>query len=193
VPNTPAGARITGTLLSLNYKNADIGAVTVTQNVLTSLTGSFTVPGGDALVGNEYEIEAWGDATWGSTVQALTFQGGLGAVLLGNPLTFAQGVFPTNQAVRWRCKLSVICLTLGATGTWSSKCEATLSANNTALTITNGGTTTTISGVACEASGTETVDTTAAQGLVLQASWAATTGAPTITKRVAMQRKLGVG
>lgn len=193
MPLTPAGSRITGTLLSLNYKSADIGAVAVTQATQNPLTGTFTVPGGDAQIGNEYEIEAWGDGTWGSTAQQLTFQGLFGGVALGNPLLFASSVFNINQVFRWWASIRVICLTVGSTGTWSSLCRATLSANNTALVATNSNAGTTIAGVACEATGTETVDTTISEGLVLQAAWASITGAPTITKRVAMQRKIGVG
>lgn len=193
MPLVPAGSRITGTLLSLNYKNADIGAVAVTQATLTPITGTFTIPGGDAVVGNEYEIEAWGNGTWGATAQALSFQGLFGGVALGNPLQFASSVFNTNQIFRWWCSIRVICLSIGSTGTWSSLCRGALSANNTALVATNSASGTTIYGVACESTATETVDSTISEGLVLQAQWASTTGAPTITKTVAMQRKIGVG
>jgi hypothetical protein len=189
MPNTPAGARITGTMLSLNYKNADIGSVTVTAATPTDLTGTFSIPGGDALVGNEYEVEAWGNGIQGATPQILTFQG----VFAGQNLVTVQigtNVLPASLIFRWHIHIRMICLSIGATGTFQSLNFGEISTFNQQLNYSGNPST----GFAeCEATGNYVVDTTASQGLKLQASWAATTSAPTITKTIAMQRKIGVG
>lgn len=195
MPQVFAGQRVTAALLSLNYALADIGAVTVTAASLTDLTASFTVPAGDAAAGNIYEVEAWGNGTWGSTAQTLTFQ-----TVFGNNNTFAGAVtlgtnyMAVSTAFRWHVTCRVICLTTGAGGTWTSELHGQCSVNNANLLTSGSSSANATSGfTACESSGSVTLDTTIAQGLKIQAAWGATTGAPTITKRAAIQRKLGIG
>jgi hypothetical protein len=191
LPNVPAGSRITGTMLSLYQNFADIGTVTVTAATLTDLTGTFTIPGGDALVGNMYEIEAWGNGVWGSTQQALTLQGALGNQLVQS-VQLGANLWNASLAFRWRLSFKVICLSLGTTGTFQSILSGEASVFGTTL-LSGNTANNSIGFVECDSSGSYTVDTTADQAMKIQASWASTTGAPTISKRIAFQRKMGVG
>src|SRR5262249_46041733 len=114
MPLINAGQRVTAAALSLNYSAADIGVVTVTQATLNDLTGTFTVPAGDSAVGNMYEIEAHGNGTSGSTVQALTFQTVFAGInTFAGAVTIAGNQLPASQAFRWRVVCRVICLTTG--------------------------------------------------------------------------------
>lgn len=191
MPLTNAGQRITAGLLSTNYAASDIGAVTVTAASLTDLTGTFTVPANDSQVANIYEIECWGNGTWGSSTQALTIQ----PVFAGQQVTsFILGAnyMTSSTNFRFRFSAKVICLSTGSSGTFSSLLVGECSVFGTSL-LPGTGANATGGMVSCESSGTYTVDTTASQGLKIQAQWASTTGAPTITKRAAIQRKLGIG
>lgn len=195
MPLVSAGQRITAGLLAANYAASDIGAVTVTQAALTDLTATFTVPAGDAVVGNIYEIEAWGNGVWGSTQQQLNFQNTFAGTADGGGLTtIAANQLPISTAFRFRVLCRVICLTTGVSGTFSTMQhgELTSTSGTTIATVTNSNQAT-IAWAACDSSGTITADTTSAQGLKIQAFWGSTTGAPTITKRIAIQRKLGIG
>jgi hypothetical protein len=95
---------------------------------------------------------------------------------------------------RWRMRARVVCLSVGSTGTFSSLINGEISVAGADLTL-SGGSSANATGafVQCDAAGTYTVDTTQSQGLKIQAGWSGTTGAPVLTKRVAMQRKIGVG
>jgi len=190
VPLITAGQRVTASALALNYSASDIGAVTVTQATLTDLTGTFTVPANDSAVGNLYEIECWGNGTWGSTSQNLVFQ----VVFAGGNMTSVtvdNSFLATSELFRFRVAIKVVCLTTGVTGTFQSLLTGEMS--KSAANLGGSGGYKSLSFVSCESSGTSTVDTTLAQGLKLQCNWGSTTGAPTITKRVAVQRKLGLG
>jgi hypothetical protein len=190
MPLVYSGQRVTSGVLSLNYSASDIGAVTVTAATLTDLTATFSVPANDAVAGNMYEIEAWGNGTQGSTAQGLTFQPVFATQVLSPAPQIGTVILPISQIFRWRCVIRVICLTTGVTGTFSSLVFGEISANANPLNYTTDATT---GFTECESTGTYTVDTTAAQGLKLQAVWASVTGAPTVTKRIAIQRKLGIG
>lgn len=193
MPQIYAGQRVTAALLSTTYSIADNGAVTVTQASATDLTGTYTVPANDAVTDNEYEVEAWGNGTWGSTAQSLTFQ----IVFGGNTMaSFPLGAnyMATSTAFRWWVSGRVHCQTAGASGVFTSLLRGIVSISGSSL-LTSGGSSAnaTNAEVNCESTGTTSIDTTAAQGLKIQALWASTTGAPTITKRRAIQRKLGIG
>lgn len=194
MPLINAGQRVTASSLASTYTAADIGAVTVTAAVMTDLTGTFTIPANDAVVGNMYEIEAWGNGSQGSTQQRLLWQVVLGGVAMTSP-SIGSTYMAASQNFRWKAQARVICLSTGSTGTWQSSLELFLSVFGGDWSSGPGGSSTseTSAGISCESSGTTTLDTTVAQGLKIQCSWAATTGAPTITKRIAFQRKLGVG
>jgi hypothetical protein len=192
MPLIYAGQRVTASTLALNYAASDIGAVTVTQATLTDLTGTFTVPANDSAAGNIYEIEAWGNGTWGGagTTQNLTFQAVFGGSNMTS-LTLDNSFLVAGELFRFRVSTRVVCLTTGVTGTFQSLLHGEMS--KSAANLLGSAAYKSGSFVSCESSGTTTIDTTAGQGLKLQANWAATTGAPTITKRVAIQRKLGLG
>lgn len=169
-------------------KLATFPNITVTQAALTTLA-SDTYQGGDAEAGSVYELEVNGNGTTGSTLQALQLGILFGGVTMAPTFTF--GTTALNQvstAFRWWARVRVICHTAGAAGTWSSEILATVAefgAGNIAPGNNNFAT-----AVACEAGTTSTVDSTANQTLALRAAWGATTGAPTLTSRVALFKRV---
>jgi hypothetical protein len=161
-------------------------------NVATAITltdlGSWTVPAGDAAGGAVYEVEIWGNGTWGSTQQSL----GLQVVFGGNNLstvTLGASWFAISTTFRIRVVGRVVCHTTGVAGLWSSLIygECTVSgANALPATGANG------SGgfVSCEGAATTAIDTTANQLLGVSAAWQSTTGAPSVTSRVAVPKRI---
>jgi len=160
---------------------ATFPAIAVTQATLNNLA-SATYPANDAEIGAVYELEVNGNGIQGSTAQNLQVAVSFGGNTMAT-FTWGSGFAGTNAAFRWKVKIRIICHTTGAGGTWSSEIEGVISGFNT--NITNS-----VAAVSCESSGTTAVDTTANQTFALQAAWGSTTGAPTLTSRVAMFKRV---
>lgn len=162
---------------------------TVTQAALTTLA-SATYPANDATVGAVYELEVNGNGVWGSTQQSLQ----LAVVFAGNTMstiTLGANYMAAGLNFRWKARCRIICTNTGAGGTWKSEIEGHCSVTGTSL-LTSGASSNnpTNSFFSCESSGSTAVDTTANQTLALQAAWNSTTGAPTLTSRVAMFKRI---
>jgi len=161
---------------------------TVTQATDNPLSSTFTIPANDPQVGTTYELDVWGSCTWGSTQQALVLSLYLGGV---NQASEAIGAtqFNASAGIRWKVRLIAQCATTGAAGTWSFSMEGAVSlasGNLLAGTGANG----TI-GIAGGTGTNVTQDTTVSNAFLLQAHWAATTGAPTLTTRGALFKRSG--
>jgi hypothetical protein len=176
---------------NVGSQNAFFPNNTATAASLTSLA-SWTVPAGDAAIGAVYEIEIWGSGQQGSTKQAL----GLQVVLGGNNLasvTFGAGAFQTaSNLFRFRIVGRGICHTTGAGGTWTSYINAQVSdldggAGSNPISAGNQNFATATS---CESTTTQAIDTTAAITLGVSAAWGSVTGAPTLTSRVAIAKRI---
>lgn len=150
--------------------------------------GAWTIPANDAAIGAVYEIEIWGNGQWGSTQESL----GLQVVFGGNNMatcTLGASWYAINTQFRFRLAGRAICHTTGAGGTWTTLLYGDCSvfgANALPATGANGSG----SFVGCESTGTTTVDTTSAQSLGVSCAWQATTGASTITSRVAIAKRI---
>jgi hypothetical protein len=195
-PNTPASGTAdlfasNGQIGYINASGLQMGlsgaqaatfpGTTVTQATLNTLA-SATYPGNDADAGAVYELEVNGNGTQGSTAQSLQ----VATVFGGNTMatfTWGSGFVPASQAFRWKVTIRVFCHTTGSGGTWSS--EITGVADQFGTNITNS-----VAAVSCESSGTTAVSTTSNQTLALQAAWGSTTGAPTLTSRVALFKRI---
>lgn len=146
--------------------------------------------GGDAGAGSVYDLELWGNGTWGSTAQTLTMSVSFGGTTMST-VTLGTGFMNVSLIFRFRVLARVVCHTTGVSGTWSSLIHGNVSLFNGNL-LTSGASSNnpTNSFVSCESTSTTTKDTTASQTLALQASWGSTTGAPTITSQAAFFRRI---
>jgi hypothetical protein len=157
---------------------------TVTAATLQNLA-AFTINAGDAQPLAVYEIEVWGDGKQGSTAQTLELSVVLGGTALQN-VVLASGSMAANNSFRWYAKGRVICITNGSSAAWQSSVKANWSLFNGNIGPGNNNFAEAFS---CEANTTTTVGSTAANTLGISAAWGATTGAPTLTSRIALGRR----
>lgn len=201
VPNTPTtGATIfsvggqpayvskSGMTWNLQGSATDATTHTVTQASLTNLSSALSIKANDPAVSTCYRIYAWGDGTWGSTQQPLTFEADLGANSLGNN-TIAGTALPVSQGFRWGCWVYVICTATGAGGTAQGGLFGAISVTGTNLGqfTANSNSLPIVAGAPAGAAW----DTTANQSFRLRANWQSTTGAPTITCEGTTFERLG--
>lgn len=161
---------------------------TVTGTGLGNLA-SQQIPANNAQPNAVYEIECWGSGTQGSTAQTLQFAVGLGGNTMSS-VTLGTNYMIASASFRWYVMVRAICHTNGASGTWSSLIRGELSVNGQNL-LTSGASSANATNafVSCEIASTTTVDTTVSEQFGLNAAWGSTTGAPTLTSRVAMYRR----
>jgi hypothetical protein len=151
----------------------DITSRTVTQAVTTQLSGSFTIPANDANVGTQYRLKCSGFATWGATQQLLTLAELLGGTNI-NQVNFAAAAFAASTPLDYDAEFTLTVVTTGAGGTARALLRAVFNINNAAVLTTN-------SATGVRQGGGIAFNTTIARALQLNALWAATVGAPTIT------------
>lgn len=162
-------------------------ANTVTGTSLSNLA-AFTIRAGGAVTNSMFEVECWGNGTWGSTQRTLQF-----AVMLGgntmSSVTLGALFMAASQAFRFRVAVRAICQTTGGSGTWTSLICGEVSAFGQNLLAAGGSSANASNGfTSCESSGTTTVDTTANADLGLSAAWGGTTC--TVTSTTAIAKRL---
>ncbi len=165
------------------YQLALITAVTVTAATLTTLR-SGTILNGDAEAGAIYALVASGDGTFGSTAasNALTFQLSLGPtpVSLGS-LVVGSTFTNISTGFRWKIYMEAVCVAPGAGATWFGSVFGNISITGANLLPAIGANAS--MGFDAGVAASQTVPSNANAVMALQAAWAATTGAPTITSR----------
>lgn len=180
----PAGQQMNVTGAQL----ATFPNTTVTAATLTNLA-SATVLANDAEIGAVFELEVNGNGTWAATTgQTLQLAVALGGTAMSS-LTLGATYLAAGTNFRFKVRVRVFCHTTGATGTWSSEVEGELSAFGNNL-VGGAGSQNTAGFISCESTGTTTKDTTVNETLALQAAWGATTGAPTLTSRTAIYKRV---
>jgi len=169
----------------------DTGITTVTQATDNLLSASFTIPTDIAgpNLGTEYELVAFGSGTWGSTQQALTLNPQLGGTTAGNTTAIGQTQFNAGAGFRWQFRFIALCTATGAGGAFvigtfggASVVSGNILSgigNNASLGFANGSTP------------SQSIDTTAPFTMKLTASWASTTGSPSITCRGTLLHRRG--
>jgi hypothetical protein len=183
MPLTVAGQKITASLLSLDYAQADANSHTQATASYVDISSAYTVPAGDALVGTCYRITCAGTGTWGSTQQDMGIN-----QLFGPSGNISHLAFSASAAFNWSAVCTWVIVTTGVSGTVNGWFDVT--ATETASVPDGLGAATNTLTVTRSASGT-TYDTTAAQVLALQTRWASTTGSPTMTCTTTTFEKLG--
>jgi hypothetical protein len=183
MPLTYAGQRITATHLSLDYAQADTSATTVTAITTTQLSSSYTVPAGDALTGTCYRITAFGTGTWPNPVTTLDLGLSFAGTNAGGNLNISGSAFSAGITFRWHATGLVIIATTGASGTYKNDIDVRI---NQFTTLTPS----VALAYAVSSTGTNAVDTTAANSLYITAIWGASNGG-SITCNGTVFEKLG--
>ena len=166
--------------------NSNFTVNTVTAASFSNLT-NFTIASGDVSTGSVYKITAWGNGVWGSTAQALTMELTLGGTQIAE-VSIGAGAFSASAVFTWEAELYITPHGLGASATWDGMLRLTVTQQaNAATGLTAAANSVTVEGNPLAPVGP--ISTLTSQVFELAAMWAATTGAPTITKRVAWLEK----
>lgn len=177
--------------LQMNASGAQLctfPGTTVTAASLSNLA-TFTVPANDPEPGATYELEVFGNGTWGSTAQTLSLQCTYGSQTpAGGGLNIGASTFNTSQNFRWHACCRVWCVTTGSGGTWQFSIHGEVSVDG--VNLVPGTTANNTGGFNCCTTTAVTVSTIANQTLALQASWNSTTGAPTLTSQLAIPKRI---
>lgn len=176
-----AGQKVTADNLSLSYNLADTISRTVTQATSTQLSTVYPIAANDPAVGTSYRLTCAGLGVWGSTAQQLNLNMVVGGSTM-QALGVASGAFSVSQAFHWRIVLEMIFTSIGSAGTCN---------NSMALHISPSTASATNCYAVARFSTANPVNTAVSNAFQLSASWAATTGAPTITCAMTTFEKLG--
>ena len=185
-----AGQPILAATINRQYTLADANNTTVTGTSLANLSTAYTILASDPAAGTAYRMTSWGFGTWGSTQQILTLAMALAGVNIGNEPAIAAAALAASAAFRWELSLTLKCTGTGTTGTWSASLRGVLT--QSANSILPGTAADNSVPLAATTSSPVTQDTTVANTLAIQAKWAATTGAPTITCTDTILERLAV-
>jgi hypothetical protein len=163
---------------------------TVTQAALNQLSDIWPVTGGDAQVKTVYRLTAAGTATWGSVQQALTLA--LSAFGVSNFASLPIGAteFSASLALEWRLTADVVVQAPGNPGTITGGMSLEMGVAG-ANQLTQVNTNQSAGGFASFNAANATANTVSNSNITLQAKWASTTGAPTITCDYSYLERLG--
>jgi len=161
--------------LNQYYGYADSNASTVTSSTYGNLSTQYTIPAGEAYAGAGYELACGGTGTWGSTQQTMTFQAIVGTSVL--TMAIAAAALSASAGFYWRTLLELECAD-GVSGWWATF-SGSISVSGAPL---NPGTAADQAiALAAANSSVHTASVSSAISVALQAKWASTTGAPTIS------------
>jgi hypothetical protein len=159
------------------------GASFNVNTVTTATPGTLTeetIPSGDPVAGSIYRLTAFGEGQWSSAQEQLN----LFLNLAGNAVAevaIGATAFADSATFWWEADGTVCCQTTGATATWTGRLRITVTQTANAATGFNSAANS-VTAAGNTGSATVTASTEAAAVFQLAAEWAATTGAPTISK-----------
>jgi hypothetical protein len=159
------------------------GASFTVNTVTTATPGNLaeeTIPSGDPVAGSIYRLTAFGEGQWSSAQEQLN----LFLNLAGNAVAevgIGATAFADSAAFWWEADGTVCCKATGATATWTGRLRITVTQTANAATGFNSAANS-VTAAGNTGSATVTASTEAPAVFQLAAVWAATTGAPTISK-----------
>lgn len=162
--------------LFVDNGTSDHTSRTVTGTSQAIITGQFTIPANDLKVGTRYRLTAFGQGTQAATTAVqLNFFPVLGGTTFCNTdfQGGSNGAVAAGTAFHWYMQIEIICT---ATGTGGAITAGSI--------MSYGASTAAAPGNQCTAPGNAqsfTLNTTVSNTLQVNASWASTTGSPTIT------------
>jgi len=184
-----AGQRLTAAFLNQYYGQADTAAQTVTAATQQPLTTSYSIPANEPVVGSAYQVFFAGTGVWGSTQQLLALTFVVQGIVVVNTINgIAAAAFPVSAGFRYAGYAEFVVASTGPAGTILASLNYTFS--ETANAVNPGTASTNTISVADSNSSPATIDTTAAIPVLVKAGWANTTGAPTISNRKTIFRKI---
>jgi len=175
-PYSEKAAAIEGRLNALVSRlgtGSDTTSNTATGASTQPLTISWTVPANTALAATVYRIRCGGHGAWGSTQQQLSLEQRIDSTVANN-LNVGATAFAASDPVEWDMTLEWMITATGAGGLCRVRLCLSMSKSSAAANNTNGV-------AACRRAVSVAFDTTGDRLLHLNALWASTTGAPTIT------------
>lgn len=189
MPLQQAGQPISAATINRQYTLADANNSTVSGTAYANLCTAYTIPGSDAAQFTAYRLSCWGTAAWGGTPQKLQLAMVLAGTAIGTQQLIASTAFSASATINWRLALTLMCVSTGASGTWSAELSGIFS--QTANNLLPGTAADNTVPVAAVTATDVTQDTTAANSVVIQAKWVTTTG-PSITATNTMFERLAV-
>lgn len=171
--------------LSQYYGAADTTTTTVTAASAANLSSVYTIPAGEAYAGAAYELSCGGSGTWGSTQQALTLAMALNGTSFGSGGAghVAAAALSISATFFWTATYELTCV--DGVSSWNCKLTAIVGEGTNAANPGTASTNTIPLVVMLNHTATVASSITVA----LQALWASTTGAPTITNSMTRFRK----
>lgn len=176
-----AGQRLTAGTLNHIYAQADATTRSVTSATFANISSQYVINANDAAVGTAYRLTTWGTGTQGSTPQSLGFRpntiGGAGI----SSVAAGSGFAAASQGFRWWARATFVVSTTGSGGALTAFLEAMTVQTGTANAATS----------YVDVGSGFAVNTAANWGIEIDAEWAATTGAPTISCAGTLFERLG--
>lgn len=164
--------------LSQYYSYSDTNVTTVTAASFTTLSTLYDIPANEPYLDAEYELLARGFGSWASTSgQQLTFAMAFNGTQEGNTPAIAAATFAAGASFAWWLRISATCND-GVSG-WDAAIEGGI--NQTANPINPGTASTNSSSIVGVTASGFTKAISSAISVCVQAKWASTTGAPSIT------------
>lgn len=174
--------------LSQYYGLADTTPTTVTAAALANLSTAYVIPAGEAYANAAYELRCGGYGVWGSTQQQLNLKAYLnGALSNGATGAIAATAFSASLGFVYRATIDLVCVDGASQWMWTMDAIVTQTAA-AALPGTAADNTVPVS--SGPHAGPATASVSSAITVALQADWASTTGAPTITNTWTKFRKV---
>lgn len=179
----PATAAAGG--LNQYYGFADTSTTTVTAASAANLSSVYTIPAGEAYTDAAYELKCGGTGTWGSTQQQLTLAMALNGTSFGSGGAghVAATALAASASFFWSATYELTCV--DGVSSWNCMLTAIVGEGTNAA---NPGTATTNT-IPLVVMLNHTATVSSAITVAVQALWASTTGAPTITNSMTRFRK----
>lgn len=168
------------------YGYADTAVTTVTSASANNLSSVYTIPAGEAYTGAAYELTCGGSGTWGSTQQTLTLAMAMNGTSFGSSGSgkVAAAALAASAGFFWNARYTLVCV--DGVSSWIGRMDALVAeATNAANPGTASTNTVPVNNVL-----SHTATVSSAITVALQALWASTTGAPTLTNLMTTWRKI---
>jgi len=191
-----AGNDMTASLLNQYYGFADTTFTTVTAATQTQLSTSYSIAANEPSAGSAYTVDFGGNGTWGATQQTLVFGLSIGGVALLASVTIGAQAFSASAAFRFAGVARFAWNQVGASGNVLADIMGNLTqtANNVAPpgTYTQGNfqSANSIGFADANTAASATINSTVSTAVFVTCAWGSTTGAPTLTNRKTIFRKV---
>lgn len=153
----------------------------------TATIATITLPSVDIIANAIYRLTVYGQATWGTTQESLTFTGAIAGTSLGAN-TIAAAAFPVSASLRFKAEVIFNCLTAGSGGTGIGAVNGSISNTGTNL----GAFTAASNSLPFVAAGSSvSVNTTISNTLTLAVSWGATGFGSAVTPSFGFLERIG--